>query len=359
VLVVEQDRPGTDTLSTHALMRGGILQLARWGVLPRVVEAGTPALRRTGFHYGDQVVDIAIKPRDGVDALYAPRRFVLDAILAHAAQDAGADIVYGAKVLDLLRDRRGRVRGVVLQKRPRCVVRVEAGLVVGADGASSAVARAAGAETYRRAAHRSGVVYGYWAGLQKGSNEWYFGRGTGAGAISTNDGLACVFSSVSGERFDREIRHDLALGHRRILGECAPDLLEAVNAGRIRGGLRGFAGRFGYLRQSWGPGWALVGDAGYFKDPITAHGITDALRDAELLARAWTGRGEAGLEDYQEQRDALSLPLFEITDEIASYRWSLEKAQELHLALSREMNREVAALAELDGPEAPGMRRTA
>ena len=56
-----------------------------------------------------------------------------------------------------------------------------------------------------------------------------------------------------------------------------------------------FAGRKGFLRQAFGPGWALVGDAGYFKDPLTAHGITDALRDAELLANAAAGGATAAL----------------------------------------------------------------
>jgi 2-polyprenyl-6-methoxyphenol hydroxylase-like FAD-dependent oxidoreductase len=359
VLVAEQDRPGSDTLSTHALMRGGVLQLARWGVLPALLEAGTPPLVRTAFHYGDAVVDLPIKSREGVDALYAPRRFVLDAVLAGAARAAGAEVIYGARVLDLSKDSEGRVRGVVLLQGPRRVVRVETGLVVGADGASSRVARAAGAEAYRTGSHRSGVVYGYWSGLPGGSNEWYFGHGTSGGAISTNDGLACVFSSVPAERFERETRRDLALGLRRILAECAPELLEAVNAGRIRGGLRGFGGRVGYLRRAWGPGWALVGDAGYFKDPITAHGITDALRDAELLARAFVERGEPGLADYQAERDALALPLFQITDEIASYAWSLERVQELHLALSREMNREFAAMVDLHRKPAPPLRRSA
>ena len=106
-----------------------------------------------------------------------------------------------------------------------------------------------------------------------------------------------------------------------MLEECAPGLAaRVVDAERSRS-LRGFAGQVGFTCH--GPGWALVGDAGYFKDPITAHGITDALRDAELLAHAVVrGSGDA-LADYQAVRDELSLPLFQITDEIASYEWDL------------------------------------
>ena len=84
--------------------------------------------------------------------------------------------------------------------------------------------------------------------------------------------------------------------------------------------MRGWAGMPGYVRRSWGRGWALVGDAGYFKDPITAHGITDALRDAELLSGAITrlhGRGAAeafALRHYESTRDRLSHDLFAATE---------------------------------------------
>jgi flavin-dependent dehydrogenase len=104
---------------------------------------------------------------------------------------------------------------------------------------------------------------------------------------------------------------------------------------------------FGFLRQSFGPGWALVGDAGYFKDPITAHGITDALRDAELLSRAVAQDTESALAEYQETRDQLSYALFELTNDVAGYKWDLESVKRMHLQMSEEMNREVAFLTEL------------
>ena len=65
VLLLDRGREGTDTLSTHALMRGGVLQLHRWGLLPLVEAAGTPCIQSTSFHYGDEEVAIAIKPRNG------------------------------------------------------------------------------------------------------------------------------------------------------------------------------------------------------------------------------------------------------------------------------------------------------
>jgi menaquinone-9 beta-reductase len=112
--------------------------------------------------------------------------------------------------------------------------------------------------------------------------------------------------------------------------------------------LTGFGGRTGYLRQSWGPGWALVGDAGYFKDPLTAHGITDALRDAEFLSRAVVDGGQDALAGYERSRDRLSLPLFDIAESIAAYRWDLDEIRGLLLTESAAMKPEVAALRALD-----------
>jgi flavin-dependent dehydrogenase len=107
-----------------------------------------------------------------------------------------------------------------------------------------------------------------------------------------------------------------------------------------------------FQRVPVGPGWALVGDAGYFKDPITAHGITDALRDAEFLARAVADGGPDALADYERTRDRLSLALLEVTDSIAAYRWDLSQIRELLLTQSAAMKPEIAALRALDAPAA-------
>ena len=120
VLVVDRARYGSDALSTHALLRGGVLQLARWGLLDRVAASGRPPARRTVFHYGDEKVDVPIKPGDGFDALYAPRRTVLDPILVDAARDAGAEVRFGVSVTGLCRDETGRVSGSRRSRPHRC-----------------------------------------------------------------------------------------------------------------------------------------------------------------------------------------------------------------------------------------------
>ena len=112
VLLLDRSRYGADTLSTHALMRGGVHQLYRWGLLPRVIAAGTPTVRSATFHLPGGVSTVEIRPKHGVDGLYAPRRTVLDAILVDAALSAGADVRFGTSVTGLRRDRTGRVIGI-------------------------------------------------------------------------------------------------------------------------------------------------------------------------------------------------------------------------------------------------------
>jgi 2-polyprenyl-6-methoxyphenol hydroxylase-like FAD-dependent oxidoreductase len=354
VLVVDRSRHGADTLSTHALMRGGVLQLHRWGLLDAVEAAGTPVVRSTSFHYADEVIRIALKARDGIEGLYAPRRNVLDPVLADGARDAGAELVYGTRLVNLARADDGRVDGVVLedaQGRLRCI---GAEIVIGADGLRSTVADLVKAERYRTGRHSTGVVFGYFSGLEDDGYHWHYRPGVSVGIIPTNEKLTCVFASMPARRFGEEIRFDPSAGFDRVLEECSPELATAVKGGRRSGNLRGFAGQVGFFRQAWGRGWALVGDAAYFKDPITAHGITDALRDAELLARAVVEGSPDSLADYQATRDAMATGLFEVTDEIASFEWNLPAVKEMHLRLSGEMKKEVAALAEWrEGSSAP------
>ncbi len=348
VLAIDRGRQGTDTLSTHALMRSGVLQLRRWGILDQIASSGVPAITRAVFHYADEVVEVPVKPRDGVEALYAPRRTVLDARLVDAARAAGAEVVHGLSIIDVLRGPGDRVSGVVVRTADGTPTTIAADLVIGADGVQSAVARLAGARPYQVASHATGVVYGYWSGLDVEGYHFYYRPGVSAGAIPTNDGDVCVFASMPAARFASEIRLDVPAGYRRVIQETEPALAEAMTGARLSGALKGFAGLPGYFRQSWGSGWALVGDAGYFKDPITAHGISDALRDAELLARAIGEGTERALEDYQHQRDELSRRFHETTDRIASFDWSLDEVRGLHRTLSEEMSREAKFLRSLD-----------
>jgi flavin-dependent dehydrogenase len=349
VLVLDKSRYGTDTLSTHALMRGAVLQLHRWGLLPAVAGAGTPPVRSTTFHLPDADSTVQIKPKYGVGALYAPRRTVLDTILADAARSAGADVRFGTSVTGLRRDRAGRVTGITGRAGP-ARLEASADLVVGADGRRSAVARWAGARAAHVAPASSGLIYRYVrAGVPDGFH-WYYGAGSAAGVIPTNGGMACVFAATSAGRLRRELDGGAAAAWRRILGRAAPGLAERLGHGG--GPPRVFPGLTGYLRDAAGPGWALVGDAGYFKDPITAHGITDALRDAQILARVVTEGGPGAVGRYQAERDELSLRLFRVTGRIASFAWTADEIGGHLLELNDAMAEEMAAMTAGD----PGRR---
>jgi flavin-dependent dehydrogenase len=346
VLVVDRGAYGSDTLSTHALMRAGVFQLARWGLLDAIVAAGTPRVSRTVFHYEDESMDVPIKPKDGVPALFAPRRTLLDRVLVDAAVAAGAEVRHGLRVGDLVRGAHGRVEGAHLADADGYRQTVKAGIVIGADGLYSTLAGLVEAPIMHQGRHATATVYGYWSGLDIDGYHWHFRRGAGAGAIPTNDGLVLVFAGVPDWRFAREFRRDVPGAYRRVLEEVAPDLAAQLSNATLVGGLHGFAGHAGYLRRAAGAGWALVGDAGYFKDPLTAHGISDALRDAELLADA-IASGAGALAEYEERRDALSRELFETTEAIASFEWDNAELKGLHRRLSDAMKHEVRAMAAL------------
>jgi 2-polyprenyl-6-methoxyphenol hydroxylase-like FAD-dependent oxidoreductase len=358
VLLVDRGRYGSDTLSTHALMRGGVLQLSRWGLLDKIIAAGTPPVHRTTFRYADAVVPITIKPSYGVNALYAPRRTVLDPLIVDAAAAAGAQVRFGIAVTDVERDHRGTVTGIVGRTRDGQAFGARARIVVGADGFRSTIAERVDAPVERLGTSIAAVTYGHWSGLATDGYEWNFRPDASSGVIPTNDGRACVYASASPRRIARGGIEPL----RRIVAASSPDLAARLAVATPPPALRTFTGRRGHVRRSWGPGWALVGDAGYFKDPLTAHGLTDALRDAELLARAIVavivdGADEReALAGYQRTRDALSTAFFDLTDVIAGHHWTDEEIPDLLRQINTAMSDEVVALAALSPLPQPRRR---
>ena len=344
VLLVDRQAYGSDTMSTHAVMRGGVLLLNRWGLAPRLFAAGTPAIRATTFHYGDESVRVDIKPDPDVDCLYAPRRSVLDAQLVDAAFEAGADVRHGVALSDLQIAPGGRVNGVELRDASGARASVRADIVVGADGRQSTVARLVGAKPYVEGRNATAIVYGYFENLSSSGCHWYFAANAAAGAIPTNGGH-CVFAGVPAQRFSATFGGDVLRGFQQTLAANSPKLREHVGRANLIGRLRGFGGATSFLRECHGPGWALVGDAGYYKDPLTAHGITDALRDANALAREIMAVQTRSLAAYQSERDQLALPFLRTTDAIASFSWEIEQIQQLHRELSALMKAEANHIA--------------
>jgi len=343
------------------LMRAGVLQLRRWGLLDEVVATGTPAVRRTTFHYSDgESVEVAIRTDADVSALYAPRRHVLDRILVDAAAAAGVEVQHEASMTALLRHDTGRVAGVRIADRTGRAADLPATITVGADGIRSAVAHDAGSAMIRRGRSGSAMLYRYYADLPATGYEWAYGHGVAAGFIPTNEGRTGVFVATTPARM-RTLRRD---GPQRafatLLAAAAPGLTERVAAAAPDGRMYGWAGTPGFMRRSYGPGWALVGDTGYFKDPITTHGMTDALRDAELLTDAildtvagTVPKAAAGLPRYQAIRDELSSQMFDVTDRVASYAWDLDEIRTLLRQVSSAMRTEVTYLQSLPNRLAP------
>jgi 2-polyprenyl-6-methoxyphenol hydroxylase-like FAD-dependent oxidoreductase len=205
----------------------------------------------------------------------------------------------------------------------------------------------------------SAVHYRYAPGCAASGYEWAYGGGAAAGIIPTNGGECCVFVSSTPERVRQLRRLGAEAAFDALLGIVGGAVADRVRDDRPGGRIRGWAGTPGHVRRSWGPGWALVGDSGYFKDPITTHGMTDALRDAELLADALLavlgGSAEAvALADYQTTRDRLSRDLFEVTEEVAAYGWDTDRVQVLLRRVSSAMRDEVDHLEARAARQATG-----
>jgi menaquinone-9 beta-reductase len=346
VLVVDRQPYGSDTMSTHALMRTAVMQLTRWGLAPDIAAAGTPAIRSTTFHYGDEAVRLDIKPEHGVDCLLAPRRTVLDPLLVDAARAAGAAVRHGVAVSRLQFASNGRVIGASLRDGSGASRTVGSDIVIGADGRQSTVAQSVNSRTLVEGFNACGVVFGYFADLDPDGLHWHFAQNAAAGVIPTNGGH-CVFAAVPASQFVAAFRGDVMRGFLQVMASSFPGLRADIGRATLTGRLRSFAGATSYLRQCQGAGWALVGDAGYFKDPLTAHGITDALRDAQLLSRGIIDGSSRGLDAYQRERDELSLPLLRTTDAIASFMWDLDEVKQLHADLSAAMKAESHHIANL------------
>ncbi|MDX1621009.1 MAG: NAD(P)/FAD-dependent oxidoreductase [Nitriliruptorales bacterium] len=351
VLVVDRARYGSDTFSTHAFMRAGVLQLSKWGLLGEIVDAGTPAVRRTTVRYGRDEEVIDIKPIPGCEALYAPRRWLLDRVLIDAAANAGADVRMGTGVVHLLRRDDGSVHGIEVRDHTGLRYSASAPITIGADGAKSLVAKSVAAPTYRQGDHAAAFIGSWFSGVESDGYQWLYNLGGSAGIIPTNDGQVSAWVAMPSTRFPvaRQLPNK---GFWPTFDHVAPDWAERLRSGVQHGPFRAFPGIPSYLRQPYGPGWALVGDAGYFKDPITAHGMTDALRDAELLANAvvrglGSGRLVEEFEDYRTTRDRLSLDLVALADRVASFDWDLDELRELLPDMSTAMRPEIAHLSEL------------
>jgi 2-polyprenyl-6-methoxyphenol hydroxylase-like FAD-dependent oxidoreductase len=326
VVVVDRATFPSDTLSTHALSRSGVVQLQRWGLLDRVLATGAPPIRHVSFHVADKVIHRPVGERAGVDLLVAPRRLVFDDLLLAAATEAGAAPRTGVTVGDVTRDGTGRVDGIVGNDAAGREVRIRGRYIVGADGLRSRIARAVGAPIVEER-HRNGTaLYAYVAGLGTEGHEFHIADRRFGGVFPTNGGEAAVWLTLPASSVPA-----LGQGARRagtfidLIGHASPTLGDRLRAARLTSPVRVAARMPNQVRHPVGDGWALVGDAGYFRDAITGHGMSDAFRDAELLAVNLDAalRGDVdeptALATYRHDRDLALAETFDIACRMAEH----------------------------------------
>jgi 2-polyprenyl-6-methoxyphenol hydroxylase-like FAD-dependent oxidoreductase len=322
VLLVDRGHfPSDLRLSTHLVWQPGIALLREWGLLDQLAASGCPAITGGAIDFGPFTLTGRFPPAGDVHEAYAPRRRVLDGILVEAATRAGADLWESCTVDGLLTGDRDegagpRVQGIRGRIRGRRVT-ATAPVVIGADGAGSAVARLAQAAAYAERPALQGTYFSYWSGVTLDRSTLFVRPYRTIAANPTNDGLTVVGVSWPVEEF-RRARHDIAGAFSAAVEQVAPELADQLRAGRREERWSGAAvpSRF---RRAAGPGWALVGDAGLVEDPCTAQGITEAFSQAELLAgavddalcgrRSW----DDALSDYGRWRDEAAMPMYEFT----------------------------------------------
>lgn len=328
--------PSDMTASTHMLWGGGVAELQKLGLLEQVKASNCPAMRQYNTDMGDFVLSAQAVPNDGVVDCYAPRRRVLDGLLVEAAVEAGVELAESCSAEELLFDG-DTVVGLRYRDQLGNLRDVRATLVIGADGQNSTIAKLVKAPAFDEHAQLQGTYYAYFSDFPINDMEFFSRPSRMVYSWGTNDGLTVagicnpypVFKSVSddfGAAFYAELKELVPAFHDRAR--------EATRESEWLGG----ASR-NFRRKPWGPGWALVGDAGLTMDPISACGISNALRDARFLAQA-IQRGMSGtlpleqaLAGYEEQRDRTVTALYDFTCDMAKLEPPTDEATELFTAL--------------------------
>jgi 2-polyprenyl-6-methoxyphenol hydroxylase-like FAD-dependent oxidoreductase len=321
VIMIDRTTFPSDTMSGHFIQPAGVSALRRLGLLEDLEQLGSPAHHRMSIDFGSFMVSGAPSPAaDGTSMAYAPRRWAFDPMLAQAAVAAGAEFREATHFTGLLKEG-GRVAGVATLGTDGKAHCIQARLVVGADGRNSRVATHASAKVYDTVPALTCTYYAYWEGLPIDGAELFVRDGQFAVATSTNEGLTFLAIAWPATAFGA-VRGNVESAYRRAAASW-PALEDRLSQARLASHFTGTAATNGFFRQAAGKGWALLGDAGYHKDPITAQGMTDALLHAELLAfQIVSGLGgaqdlDSSLAEYGRSRDASAKPLYDMTADLA------------------------------------------
>ena len=338
VLLLDRSHFPSDLVSsTHLVWQAGGSRLQNWGLLDEVIGSGCPPLLTITADLGPLVLTGTPPPVDGVAAAYAPRRLVLDQILIEAATAAGAELREGCTVQDVtLSD--GQVTGVVGRTESGTPFSESARIVIGADGMNSRMAGLVGAPEHDAKPLLQGTWFSYWSGVPLDGISFFLRDYRLVYVWGTNDEQTLVGVDWAA----RDYPKGSAGAENAFFAEVdaiAPAFADELRRGRRESRWVGGAPIPNVVRKPYGAGWALVGDAGYLKDFGTAQGITDAFRDAELLAIAldvaWSGEQpiEAAMSDYERRRDEAAMPMYEFTAQFASLDPSPPEMQSLFAAL--------------------------
>ena len=256
--------------------------MKRWGLLDRLTATGCPPIDTYTFDFGPFTLSGAPGTADSPVA-YCPRRTVLDKLLVDAASEAGAEVREGFTVEDVVIDD-GRVTGIRGHSKDGQTVTEHANVVVGADGRYSHRRQAVGPSSTTRGRRFSAATTPTGATCPSdGKFEVYVRPGRGWAAAPTHDGLTLVVAGWPFAEFEAN-KKDVEGNYLKMF-DLAPEFAERMRGAKREARFAGTAVE-NFFRKPFGPGWALVGDAGYNKDFITAQGISDAFRDAELCANA-------------------------------------------------------------------------
>jgi 2-polyprenyl-6-methoxyphenol hydroxylase-like FAD-dependent oxidoreductase len=337
VLLCDKSTFPSDTISTHIIWPHGAEILHRWGLLDRLAATGCPPVAlRLMFDVGPFALTGGVLDTNGGRGGFCPRRTVLDKLLVDAALEAGAELREGFTVETLLWDG-DRVVGIKGHGRAGGTVEERARIVIGADGVHSLVSKAVQPREYDAKAPLTTNYYSYFSGFEATDLEEYVRDFQAVGCFPTHAGLTLIAVLWPSRQF-HEVRSDID-GHVRRVLESTPTVSDRFQGARREEKWVGTAGVPNFFRQPFGPGWALVGDAAYCKDPITAQGISDAFLDAEALASAlddgWSGRrplAEA-LSASQAGRDLRAKPMYDFTCQLATLEPPAPFMQRLFLAL--------------------------
>jgi len=320
VALVDRAAFPSDTLSTHIFQAEGVAALGRLGVMEQVRATGAPWIERASMRLDDVTVTVPWPTRPGDPGpQLCVRRSLLDAILVERAAAAGAVLHLGSRVTGLVTEsgrglrsgHAGRTAGVRVHRSggEGDDVELRAPLVVGADGRASTVGRLVGARRYHVVPNQRFACWGYYQDacwerpaslvIERWGTEFVV-------ACPADSGLYLVIVFPPLDRLG-EFRADAEGAFAAAVARC-PAVADVVGGGRREGRLSPMASHPAFFRESCGPGWALVGDAGHFKDPAPGQGISDALRQADRLAAvvlgAWDHGLDAALRQWTRWRDA-------------------------------------------------------